>query len=362
MSTSTTTEPTRAADADGAPFLSVEDLHVQFATSDGVVKAVDGVNFTLERGKTLGIVGESGSGKSVTSQSILRLHQGKNTKMSGRIVLDGEDLLTLPESRMRSLRGSKMAMIFQDPLSALHPYYTIGNQLVEAIRVHQHISKSAAKTRVVDMLGRVGIPNPKRRFDQYPHEFSGGMRQRAMIAMALVNDPSLLIADEPTTALDVTVQAQILELMNDLQEEFGSAIIMITHDLGVVADVADDVLVMYAGRCVEQGSVDELFYNPQMPYTVGLLASMPRLNETRKERLDPIPGNPPSLINPPSGCTFHPRCPYRDLVPDDLCRKKEPELIATIPGHLSRCHIAPEKRAAAFAPALNRGASGGDAE
>jgi peptide/nickel transport system ATP-binding protein len=359
MSVSTSTEPTPQPDATGAPFLSVDDLRVHFSTQDGVVKAVDGISFNLERGKTLGIVGESGSGKSVTSQTILRLHEGSKTRISGRITLEGEDLLAISESRMRELRGEKMAMIFQDPLSALHPYYTIGNQLTEAIRVHASVSKSAAKTRVVDMLGRVGIPNPKRRFDQYPHEFSGGMRQRAMIAMALINDPALLIADEPTTALDVTVQAQILELLQDLQKEFGSAIIMITHDLGVVADVADEVLVMYAGRCVEQGQVDDLFYDPQHPYTVGLLASMPRLNRSRKARLDPIPGNPPSLLNPPSGCTFHPRCPYRDQVPDDLCRTTEPDLLEPPPGHPARCWIEPSRRPDVFAKAI-RAASGGE--
>jgi peptide/nickel transport system ATP-binding protein len=242
-----------------------------------------------------------------------------------------------------------MAMIFQDPLSALHPYYTIGAQIVEAIQVHHDLDKNKARARALEMLDRVGIPNPQRRVDQYPHEFSGGMRQLAMIAMALVNNPELLIADEPTTALDVTVQAQILDLMRDLQKEFGSAIIMITHDLGVVAEIADDVLVMYGGKAVEKGNVKDVFYAPEHPYTWGLLTSMPRLDRVRKTRLEPVPGNPPSLINVPSGCAFHPRCAFRDQVPDDGCRTIVPGLDEARPGHSARCLIPSDKRAQLFA-------------
>ena len=326
------------------PFLEVRDLTVHFPTDDGLVKAVDGLSFALEAGKTLGIVGESGSGKSVTSQAILGLHRRTSARMSGEIWLDGQNLATLPEEQMRRLRGSAMAMIFQDPLSALHPYYTVGAQIVEAIRVHRDTPKKVARARAIDLLDRVGIPSPQRRVDQYAHEFSGGMRQRAMIAMALANDPKLLIADEPTTALDVTVQAQILDLMRDLQKEFGSAIIIITHDLGVVADVADDVLVMYGGKCVEKGTVDELFYSPQHPYAWGLLASMPRLDKVRTDRLDPIPGNPPSLINLPSGCAFNPRCVHRSEVAGDRCRTEVPELLETPSGQFARCHIDPARR------------------
>ena len=332
------------ADDSRKPFLQVKDLRVQFPTDDGLVKAVDGIDFTLERGQTIGIVGESGSGKSVTSLAILGLHRRSKAKLSGRILLEGEDLLTVSDERIRKLRGNQMAMVFQDPLSALHPYYTIGNQIVEAYRIHHDVGKDVAKKRAIDMLERVGIPNPNRRVDQYPHEFSGGMRQRAMIAMALVNDPKLLIADEPTTALDVTVQAQILALMKDLQKEFGSAIIIITHDLGVVADVADDIIVMYGGKCVEKGSVDEVFYSPQHPYTWGLLASMPRLDRVRTDRLDPIPGNPPSLINLPSGCAFNPRCAHRSEVGGDRCRTEVPELLEAKQGQSARCHIAPARR------------------
>ena len=332
-----------------APFLHVKELHVHFPTDDGLVRAVDGLDFTLERGQTIGIVGESGSGKSVASLAILGLHRRSKAKMSGQILLEGEDLLTVSNERIRALRGNQMAMVFQDPLSALHPYYTIGNQIVEAYRIHHDVKKAVAKTRAIEMLERVGIPNPNRRVDQYPHEFSGGMRQRAMIAMALVNDPKLLIADEPTTALDVTVQAQILALMKDLQKEFGSAIILITHDLGVVADVADDIIVMYAGKCVEKGSVDEVFYSAQHPYTWGLLASMPRLDKVRTDRLDPIPGNPPSLINLPSGCAFNPRCTHRDEVEDDRCRTEVPQLIETTKGQSARCHIADARRREIYA-------------
>src|SRR6476646_11452779 len=280
------------------PFLQVKDLKVHFPTDDGLVKSVDGLSFDLERGKTIGIVGESGSGKSVTSQAILGLHRRGRARTSGQIVLDGEDLMTISNEKLRTLRGSKMAMIFQDPLSALHPYYTIGSQIVEAIQVHHDLDKNKARARALEMLDRVGIPNPQRRIDQYPHEFSGGMRQRAMIAMALVNDPKLLIADEPTTALDVTVQAQILDLLQDLQREFHSAIIMITHDLGVIAEMADEVLVMYGGRAVETGPTKLILTHPEMPYTWGLLSSVPEVTSDTDARLIPIPGNPPSLLNP----------------------------------------------------------------
>jgi peptide/nickel transport system ATP-binding protein len=339
---------TPAADS-RKPFLEVKDLHVHFPTDDGLVRAVDGLDFTLERGQTIGIVGESGSGKSVASLAILGLHRRSKAKLSGQILLEGEDLLTVSDSRIRALRGDQMAMVFQDPLSALHPYYTIGDQIVEAYLIHHKAGKQEARKRAIEMLERVGIPNPGRRVDQYPHEFSGGMRQRAMIAMALVNDPKLLIADEPTTALDVTVQAQILELMKDLQKEFGSAIIIITHDLGVVADVADDIIVMYGGKCVEKGSVDEVFYTPQHPYTWGLLASMPRMDKVRRDRLDPIPGNPPSLINLPPGCAFNPRCAYLSEVEHDRCRKEVPLLLDSGLGPSARCHIDAARRADIYA-------------
>jgi peptide/nickel transport system ATP-binding protein len=331
--------------ASAQPFLEVKDLKVHFPTDDGLVKSVDGINFTLERGKTIGIVGESGSGKSVSSLAVMGLHRRSKARISGQILLEGEDLVTASDARVRELRGNQMAMVFQDPLSALHPYYSIGDQIIEAYRIHhKDVPKARARERAIDMLDRVGIPNAKRRVDQYPHEFSGGMRQRAMIAMSLINDPKLLIADEPTTALDVTVQAQILDLMKDLQREFGSAIIIITHDLGVVADVADDIMVMYAGRAVEKGSVKEVFYQPQHPYTWGLLQSMPRLDKVRKDRLDPIPGNPPSLINMPDGCKFNPRCTYQGEVPGDLCTTTEPDLTEVAAGHSGRCHIDPARR------------------
>jgi len=328
-------------------FLRVNDLHVHFPTDDGLVKAVDGLTFDLEKGTTLGIVGESGSGKSVTSLAIMGLHRHSRARVTGEIWLDDVNLLEVSDEELRSLRGRKMAMIFQDPLSAMHPYYTVGKQLTEAITVHHKVSKADARRTVVDMLGRVGIPNPNRRFDQYPHEFSGGMRQRAMIAMALINDPELLIADEPTTALDVTVQAQILDLMRSLQDEFGSAIIMITHDLGVVAEIADDVLVMYGGKCVEYAELDDAFHQPDHPYTWGLMTSMPRLDRDKQERLVPVAGNPPSLINVPPGCAFHPRCAFREFSPLP-CDGVVPELLQSYPKHDSRCHIPVPKRAQLF--------------
>ena len=329
-------------------FLSVRDLRVHFPTADGVVKSVDGLSFDVDRGQILGIVGESGSGKSVTSQAILGLHKGSKAQVTGQIWLDGQDLVAASEAQMRGLRGEEMAMIFQDPLSSLHPFYTIGSQLLEAYRVHNKVSKRDARKRCIEMLERVGIPNPDKRFDDYPHQFSGGMRQRAMIAMALVCDPKLLIADEPTTALDVTVQAQILELMKDLQREFNSAIILITHDLGVVAETCDSVVVMYGGQCVEQGSVDDIFYRPEMPYAWGLLASMPRMDRTRQTRLTPIPGQPPSLIQVPKGCVFNPRCRFSDRVPDRACFSEHPDLVDTAPGHRVRCHLPPEQRRQIF--------------
>jgi peptide/nickel transport system ATP-binding protein len=323
-------------------FLSVRDLRVHFPTVDGVVKATDGLSFELERGKTLGIVGESGSGKSVSSSAILGLHRKTSAVVSGEILLDGVDLLKISDEDMRRRRGREVAMIFQDPLSAMHPYYTVGNQIAEAYRVHHEVSKKAARSRAIEMLDRVGIPQPDRRVDDYPHQFSGGMRQRAMIAMALINNPSLLIADEPTTALDVTVQAQILDLLQDLQRDFDAAVMIITHDLGVVAEMAHDVLVMYGGRAVEYGSTKELLTHPEMPYTWGLLSSVPDVLGDTDAKLLPIPGNPPSLLNPPSGCHFHPRCPHVDKVPGDLCKTVSPDLTPGTrgDGHLKRCHLA----------------------
>jgi peptide/nickel transport system ATP-binding protein len=332
-------------------FLSVRDLRVHFPTDDGLVKAVDGISFDLERGSILGIVGESGSGKSVTSQAILGLHNRNRTHMSGEIWFGGRNLVAATDSEMRKLRGNEIAMIFQDPLSSLHPFYRVGSQISEAYLVHNDVSKREARRVSVEMLDRVGIPNPTSRYDDYPHEFSGGMRQRAMIAMALVCSPKLLIADEPTTALDVTVQAQILELIKDLAKEFHSAIILITHDLGVVAETCDSIVVMYGGQCVEKGAVGELFYEPEMPYTWGLLSSMPRMDRTRKERLTPIAGQPPSLIQVPSGCVFHPRCRFSDRTPGgrSQCVHEHPELLDTTPGHAVRCHILPPKRREIFA-------------
>jgi peptide/nickel transport system ATP-binding protein len=290
--------------------LDVRDLSVRFDSEDGVVGAVDGVSFSLDAGQVLGIVGESGSGKSVTSMTLLGLTRIDGAHVSGVAEFDGRDLVAMPEEELRAVRGGPIAMIFQDPLSSLHPFYRIGAQLVEAYRVHHDVSKKVARERAIEMLGLVGIPEPKVRVDAYPHEFSGGMRQRVMIAMALINDPRLLIADEPTTALDVTVQAQILDLLEKLRSELGTAIVMITHDLGVVAQMADEIAVMYAGRIVEHGTAKTVFAAPQHPYTWGLLRSIPRLDVPRDAPLVPISGRPPSLIHPPTGCRFHPRCPY----------------------------------------------------
>ena len=298
------------ADATHTPLLEVEDLRVHFETEDGLVKAVDGISYTVDRGQTLGIVGESGSGKSVSSLTVMGLTRARNARISGTVRFNGKDLLGASEEELRKIRGDDIAMIFQDPLSSLHPFYKVGTQIVEAIRAHRDVTKAQAMDRAVEMLNLVGIPEPKRRAESYPHEFSGGMRQRAMIAMALANDPKLLIADEPTTALDVTVQAQILELIERLQSEFDTAVVVITHDLGVVAEMADDIAVMYAGRIVEYGTADTVFAAPEHPYTWGLLKSIPRLDTPRDQELVPIYGRPPSLINKPSGCSFHPRCPY----------------------------------------------------
>ncbi|MFJ7204554.1 ABC transporter ATP-binding protein [Streptomyces sp. NPDC098789] len=289
-----------------AALLEVRDLHVTFTTPRGTVRAVDSLGFTVEAGRTLGIVGESGSGKSVTSLAVMGLHRG--AEIGGSIALDGRELTTLGEKELSRLRGRKMAMIFQDPLSSLHPYYTVGEQIAEHFRVHFKAGRAAARKRAVDMLGEVGIPEPARRAGEYPHQFSGGMRQRAMIAMALACEPDLLIADEPTTALDVTVQAQILELIARLQQDRGLGVVMITHDLGVVARVAHEVLVMYGGRAAEQAPVDQLFAAPAHPYTRGLLESLPRLDDADDQPLRTIPGSPPSLREPAPGCAFAPRC------------------------------------------------------
>ncbi|HVX45005.1 MAG TPA: ABC transporter ATP-binding protein [Mycobacteriales bacterium] len=323
--------------------LRVRDLSVTFPTDDGDVHAVDGLDLTVRRGETLGIVGESGSGKSVTSLAVMGLLDG--ARQSGEIWLGEQELLSAPAEQIRELRGKQMAMIFQDSLSALHPFYSVGKQIAEAYRVHHPVEKKVARKRAIEMLDRVGIPEPAKRAGDYPNQFSGGMRQRVMIAMALVNDPDLIIADEPTTALDVTVQAQILELIAGVQSEFGSAVILITHDLGVVADVADSVLIMYAGRAAESGTVREIFHEPHHPYAWGLLGSTPRLDRPRTQRLQPVTGTPPSLIRVPSGCPFHPRCPYPELVGGDRCRTERPPLLPVGGDHLAACHLPePEKQ------------------
>jgi peptide/nickel transport system ATP-binding protein len=344
-------------------FLEVRNLGVTFPTEDGWLQAVDGVSFSVSKGQTLAIVGESGSGKSVTSGAIMGLHNRKAVKIVGEVYLDGKELITASDKELRAVRGTKMAMIFQDPLSSLHPFYSIGKQLVEARRVHTDDSKAQAQVRAIEMLDRVGIPSAAKRINDYPHQLSGGMRQRVMIAMALINDPELIIADEPTTALDVTVQAQIIDLLQDLQRSMGTAIVIITHDLGVVANVADEVVVMYGGRVVEHGEVREVYYRPQMPYTLGLLSSAPRM-DTVADRLDPIPGQPPSMLNLPKGCVFRPRCTYSDLVPDDRCDTERPELLPASPGHEVRCHLDPAVRQGIAAERLGElaaGAAGGAA-
>ena len=316
--------------------LEVKDLHVQFATEDGIVQAVDGVSFELERGKVLGIVGESGSGKSVTAMTLMGLTRGINARFGGEVRYKGTDLLEVSDRDMQHYRGNELGMIFQDPMTSLNPVYRIGDQIAEAIQAHEKVGKRGARARTIELLRQVGIPNPESRVDDFPHQFSGGMRQRAMIAIALSCNPSILIADEPTTALDVTIQAQIVELINHLKDDFDSAVIFITHDLGVIADIADEIIVMYAGRVVERGTKRDVFYDPQMPYTWGLLGSIPRLDRPRPERLHTIKGSPPSLINAPEGCKFRPRCPHAF----DKCMQ-EPGLENRVetPGHLDRCWL-----------------------
>jgi peptide/nickel transport system ATP-binding protein/oligopeptide transport system ATP-binding protein len=328
--------------ADGH-LLQVDDLRVSFATEDGIVQAVDGVSFSVDRGEVIAIVGESGSGKSVTAMTLMGLTRGPNAKIEGKATIDGTELLSAPESTLQKVRGGSIAMVFQDPMSSLDPVYRIGDQIVEQIRAHDHeISKAAALDRAVAMMERVGIPRAAERLRSYPHQFSGGMRQRVMIAMALSCSPKLLIADEPTTALDVTIQAQILEELRQLRHDSNAGVILVTHDLGVVADIADRVIVMYAGRVVEQGTLDELFYDPQHPYTWGLLGSITRVDRDRSTRLPAIPGLPPSLLRPPQGCHFRPRCPHAF----EKCMEV-PELAIRVdnaPGHLDRCWLEVEQK------------------
>ncbi|MFI1103977.1 ABC transporter ATP-binding protein [Streptomyces melanogenes] len=323
----------------GESLLSVRNLSVTFPTQHGPVRAVDSLDFDVHRGRTLGIVGESGSGKSVTSMAVLGLHTG--AEVTGSITLDEQELVGLTERELNRLRGRRMAMIFQDPLSSLHPYYTVGEQIAEHHRVHFRSGRAVARRRAVEMLAEVGIPEPQRRAGEYPHQFSGGMRQRVMIAMALACEPELLIADEPTTALDVTVQAQILELIARLQQDRGLAVVMITHDLGVVARVAHDVLVMYGGRAVEQAPVDTLFAAPAHPYTRGLLDSLPRLDDPEDAPLRAIPGSPPSLLTPAPGCAFAPRCSRAAsaAASERLRCETEPPLLSGPAGHASACHL-----------------------
>jgi peptide/nickel transport system ATP-binding protein len=322
--------------------LEVDDLNVDFATEDGVVHAVRGISINVAPGQMLGVVGESGSGKSVSMLSVMGLTRAPNTTITGHAQFEDRDLLALSNDELRSIRGNDIAMIFQDPLSSLHPFYKVGSQLIEAIQTHEDVSKKAAKERVVELLKLVGIPDPRGRVDSYPYEFSGGMRQRAMIAMALANDPKVLIADEPTTALDVTVQAQILDLIARLQRERDMAVVLITHDLGVVAEHANEIAVMYAGRVVEFGSTEAIFDSPEHPYTWGLLNSIPRLDRSRAEPLVPIPGRPPSLIALPGGCSFHPRCTYVKERHRHVDPKLEP--VPGHDGHYAACLLAPETR------------------
>ena len=317
--------------------LEVEDLEVSFQTEDGVVRAVDGLSFTLDRGEVVAIVGESGSGKSVTVMTLMGLTRGPNSKFGGSANLEGRELVTASEHELQGIRGKEIAMIFQDPISSLSPVYRIGDQIVEQIRAHEKISKAAAFDRAVNLMERVGIPRARDRARAYPHEFSGGMRQRAMIAMSLSLSPSVLIADEPTTALDVTIQAQILQEVAQLSQESNSGVIFVTHDLGVVADIADRVIVMYAGRVVEQGTLDEIFYDPQHPYTWGLLGSVTRMDRDPPRRLPAIPGTPPSLVNAPKGCHFRPRCPHAF----DRCTEVPPleARVPDAPNHQDRCWL-----------------------
>jgi oligopeptide/dipeptide ABC transporter ATP-binding protein len=318
------------------PLLSIEDLRVHFHTDAGVVKAVDGVSWSIAPGETLGIVGESGSGKSVSALAVMGLVEVPPARYeSGRILFKGRDLLTAGEKERRSIRGKEISMIFQDPLTALNPVFRIGHQIAEVIQAHGKTGRIPARAKAVDLLGEVGIPNPRQRAREYPHQFSGGMRQRAMIAMALALDPVVLLADEPTTALDVTVQAQIMDLLIRLQADRGTAIVLITHDLGLVAGHADRVLVMYAGKVAELGTLDDVYYRPRHPYTLGLLNSLARMDQRRTERLRPIIGQPPSLIRLPPGCPFNPRCPFAT----DICRREMPPLEPKDgPAHLAACH------------------------
>ena len=334
------------------PLLEIRDLHVSFETRDGTVQAVDGVSLAVDRGRTLGVVGESGSGKSVTALTVMGLTRLPNATISGEVLFDGVDLLGLPADDLRRVRGKRVAMIFQDPLSSLHPLYTIGWQIVEAIQAHERVSEKAARARALEGLREVGIPNAADRLSSYPHELSGGMRQRVMIAMALVLDPEILIADEPTTALDVTVQAQILDLIRDLQEAHGTAVVLITHDLGVIAETADEVAVMYAGRVAELGPLTGVVDHPEHPYTWGLLQSLPSAEASRSEPLHPIEGSPPSLISVPSGCPFHPRCPYVM----EVCPREVPRLLPTTPGHTVACHLPVSTRRAIGSEVRSQGA------
>ena len=323
--------------------LEVQDLKVSFRTEDGVVKAVDGVSFNVDRGEVVAVVGESGSGKSVTAMTLMGLTRGPNTRFEGRALFDGDDVVGATDEQLRRIRGAGIAMVFQDPMSSLNPVYRVGKQIAEQIRVHEpKTGKAQALDKAVDLMERVGIPHAHDRARSYPHEFSGGMRQRVMIAMALANDPKLLIADEPTTALDVTIQAQILDELRTLRTETGAGIILVTHDLGVVADIADRIVVMYAGRVVEQGTLDEIFYDPQHPYTWGLLGSITRVDRDRTQRLPAIPGLPPSLLRPPEGCHFRPRCPHEF----DRCREIPPlaARVSEAPAHLDRCWLEVEQK------------------